>query len=1153
MNTMSEPVPHLPGYTLGRLLGSGTSGRVYEGVQEASGGAVAVKLLTQAFDPRFTREVAILQSLRHPNVLRIVDHGALDGRAYLVTELVRGASLHDVLLMRGLGPAALTQVMAKLAQAVAAAHAQGVLHRDIKPANVLLDEHMEPRLIDFGLAAFVEVAGSLTRSGSALGTPMYMAPEVLEAGSSRASEASDVYALGVILFEGLTARHPFQGPDWAATRQRILEGGPPPLPGVPGWLQAACHAALARDPARRPTAQTLAETLASYADPSPAKPRPVEAPSTPPASASRWGVGDRLGPYEIEAVLGEGGMGTVVLGRHLQTQARHALKLVTAASEDLRQRFVSEAQALAKVDGHPGVVGIHHAQTLDNGESYFALDYVPGSDLERALREGPLPVARALEIAQQLAEALAYVHARGIVHRDLKPANVLIHDEDGRALLADFGLALDPEAQRLTASNAILGTPCYMAPEQAEGSRGDVGPKSDVFSLGAVLYAMLVGEPPFQRAHFVDLLVALLHSEPTPPRSLRREVPPALDALVLRCLEKPPARRPSAEELAQALAALRRGERVEGSAVAWSRLRRLGRRVGRTRAALAAVVCAVALGSGGLVLALGLQRQAQAVWEVEARTAIEAAEETLALADRESLPLFYAWDAEAPGPRARLLDPLDLEALAARGAGSPRQEELTRLAASLRAAQLRAEVEAALLANPGVTRLASTELTPAERAAYTALLEVRAGQPVDPVALLEQAERGPTWAADRLRLLAVRVELDRGRTDAARRLLEEHAPPFREATAWLTAEAYVRDALEATRRLDVPAVREAFARAAAQDPQRAETGYSRVTAVLLEAQEAGTSPRELLPLLDALDGRPPEAAPIYVAAAVDASRSRAADTPLLSARALVRALRLDPEVAVPEEFLLWLALQGSQYAARGDLRSAAQVFCACTRSGVVFAPPQVQLSTMSEVYRSGALDEILRANPDDWSAILWRGLGAHAIWRSKDDAFSPDERQELIQRARDDFDACLARPELRGALRVEIELLQLGSASTLGPSAFQAELDALEERGDFPELWRAYRLAALAYRGNPPRHLHYARLYLDALTRRIEATAAGTLAPDARGADAQRLGSAYAELIDSLLRSGLDAEAREWLARNEVRAAVDPGDLRALDARLAGR
>ena len=294
-------------------------------------------------------------------------------------------------------------------------------------------------------------------------------------------------------------------------------------------------------------------------------------------------AGAVVGEHQLVRPIGQGGMGQVWEARHLPTGARRALKLLPrGADPELRLRFQREAEAQARVEGHPHLARIHASGVTAAGDCWLAMDLLPGGDLAARLRGGALPPAEAAAIVAALAGALAHVHARGVLHRDLKPGNVLF-DDRGRPVLTDFGLAHAAGETRLTATGALLGTPAYAAPEQLVHAR-EAGPAADVYGLGAVLYHLLTGQPPFPRSTPTAVMLAAVSDPPPPLRGLAPAVPPGLERLCLRCLEKDPSRRPTAAELAAALEASA-GPGAPAAALPWRALVGLG-------AALAAVALA---------------------------------------------------------------------------------------------------------------------------------------------------------------------------------------------------------------------------------------------------------------------------------------------------------------------------------------------------------------------------------------------------------------------------------------------------------------------------------------------------------------------------------------------------------------------------------
>jgi serine/threonine-protein kinase len=314
------------------------------------------------------------------------------------------------------------------------------------------------------------------------------------------------------------------------------------------------------------------------------------APAAPEADAAPAA----LPGYEVLEELGRGGMGVVFKARQVGLDRLVALKVVLAgefAGASERARFRAEALAAARLS-HPNVVQVFEVGE-HQGHPYLALEYVEAGTLADRLRGGPLPPRQAAELIQQLARAAQVAHDRGVVHRDLKPANVLL-TRDGTPKVTDFGLAKRLDAQTAaTQSGAVVGTPAYMAPEQAAGKTREVGPAADVWALGVILYECLTGRPPFQAATPLDTVVQVLTAEPVPPRRLRPGVPRDLQTVCLHCLDKEPRKRyPSALALADDLGRWLAGESIKARPV--GRVGRLWRWC-RRRPAVAVLLLALAL------------------------------------------------------------------------------------------------------------------------------------------------------------------------------------------------------------------------------------------------------------------------------------------------------------------------------------------------------------------------------------------------------------------------------------------------------------------------------------------------------------------------------------------------------------------------------
>ncbi len=333
------------------------------------------------------------------------------------------------------------------------------------------------------------------------------------------------------------------------------------------------------------------------------------APTEPGGRRAPGPAGRPFGPYLIERELARGGMGIVYLARHGSLDRRVALKTLPAASSPLvRERFAIEARAVARLR-HPHIIRIHDVGR-EGDRPFFAMDLIAGGSLASRLRDGALDPRRAALLAAKLARALAWAHAAGVIHRDLKPANVLL-DGEGEPILSDFGLARIDDLPGPTRSGEVMGTPAFMPPEQADGAAVDA--RSDVYSLGATLYAMLTGVAPFRGETSIEIYHKLLSREPVPPSRLSEGLPRDLETICLRCLEKSPGRRyGSAAALADDLEHFLADRPIAARRPGWSE--RVGKWVRRNRTlarVLAGAALLVLLLAGGAALWFeGLARRA---------------------------------------------------------------------------------------------------------------------------------------------------------------------------------------------------------------------------------------------------------------------------------------------------------------------------------------------------------------------------------------------------------------------------------------------------------------------------------------------------------------------------------------------------------------
>lgn len=279
----------------------------------------------------------------------------------------------------------------------------------------------------------------------------------------------------------------------------------------------------------------------------------------------------RLGRFELESELGVGSFGYVFRARDTQLDRTVALKIQRAgcfASDEEIERFLREARSVAQLK-HPGIVAIHDTVRTEDEVCYLVTEYVEGESLESRLQSGRLDNREVARLVAEIADALQYAHDHGVVHRDVKPSNILV-DNDDHPHVMDFGLAKRDVGETMTSEGRIMGTPAYMSPEQASGLSHQVDARSDIFSLGVVLYEMLTGERPFQGNRRM-LLLQVMQDEPRPLRQLEGTLPRDLETICLKALAKSPARRyQSSAEVADDLRHFLRGEPIKARRMGYS-------------------------------------------------------------------------------------------------------------------------------------------------------------------------------------------------------------------------------------------------------------------------------------------------------------------------------------------------------------------------------------------------------------------------------------------------------------------------------------------------------------------------------------------------------------------------------------------------------
>jgi serine/threonine protein kinase len=582
----------LGNFRIERLLGRGGMALVYYGWDVNLERPVAIKTIdaryrdSPAYAARFVREARAVAMWRHENIIQIYYADEQDGLYYFVMEYVDGLDLggllseyaregelmpHDDVLRIGRA----------IASALDYAHQKSVIHRDVKPSNVMIASDGRVVLTDFGLAMDVQI-GTL---GEAFGSPHYIAPEQARR-SADAVPQSDLYSLGVILYEMLTGVVPFD--DLSSTSvalQHLTQPPPPPReinPNLSEEIEAALLKALSKSPDER--YQTGAELLdaletvlqasqPTWVEPGELPPMPADVSPSVACSLSRMSVdekvtlhlqasakpapprgfsspakgsllGRKLDEYRLEALLGKGGMAGVYRGLDVRLKRYVAIKVIDSplrSDSEYIVRFEHEAQAFAQLE-HPHIVGLYRYGEA-NGLLYMAMQYIDGADLGTVLanyREDQefIEPEEASRIIREICLALDYVHSRGVIHRDIKPSNIML-DKQGRAILTDFGLALLTE---LGTRGEIFGSPHYIAPEQVVSS-ASVVPQSDLYAVGVILYEMLTGELPFDAENPLDIAMLHMTEPPRPPRELRPDISPEVEAVILKALAKEPEQR----------------------------------------------------------------------------------------------------------------------------------------------------------------------------------------------------------------------------------------------------------------------------------------------------------------------------------------------------------------------------------------------------------------------------------------------------------------------------------------------------------------------------------------------------------------------------------------------------------------------------------
>jgi eukaryotic-like serine/threonine-protein kinase len=558
--TAPGPRPTIPGYEIVDELGRGGMGVVYRARHMESQREVALKVMLDAAlagpreRARFRIEAEAAARMRHPNIVQIIEVNESEDRLYFTMEYVEGGSLDKHLPGQPLSPLNAAKLVHSLALGVHHAHVQKIVHRDLKPANILLSfseggdsalsrgsrlNEAIPKITDFGLAKRLDSESTaLTQDGVVLGTACYMAPEQAAGRVQDISNRVDIYALGAILYELLTGQPPFQGDSWNKTLDQVIHAQPmlPTrlCPDVPRDLETVCLKCLEKEPGNRyASAQALADDLSRFLEGHSVAALPV----APRERLARLAIQDG---YQLQDEIGRGPRSVVYRALAAPLQKPVALKVFEAGvcTQEEWENRIRQAAVLWAASAHPHVLTAHRHGWWD-GAPYLALEYVPQGSLISRPVDRPMSVYQALRLIEQIAETVSYLHRQGIVHGNLKPSNVLLA-ADGIPRIVDsrltggwfFGPSRDDHYQ--------FSDLVYLAPEYLENPSLEPNPHVDIYGIGALLYQMLTGRPPYSGLSVKELRDQIRSQDPIGLSQLNPDVDEELDAFCRRCLRKNP-------------------------------------------------------------------------------------------------------------------------------------------------------------------------------------------------------------------------------------------------------------------------------------------------------------------------------------------------------------------------------------------------------------------------------------------------------------------------------------------------------------------------------------------------------------------------------------------------------------------------------------
>lgn len=537
-------------YEILELIGQGRLGAVYRARHVLLEQERAVKIVEAGIAgnsdlaDRFIREARVLARMRHPNLVELYEFGKLEeGAFFMIMELLRGDSVRK--RIDTLGKIAVLDaihITREAASGLHLAHSMGVLHRDVSPDNLFLvnagGSEEVTKVIDFAIAKpTAQEARTMQSTPVVMGRPEFWSPEQFGVSGHEVAldQRTDVYSLGVTLYNMVSGKLPFVSMFPKGTPEPFSAGDVPPK------LERVIRKALSIE--REERQESMMELISELDEVTFQEVRPTIQMTQQPPVPARFQPGYVFaGRYEIQKKIGKGGMGTVFKALDKILDIPVALKTMNPeiSSDEKTLARLKREVILARKVAHPNVCRLYDIGESD-GIHYVSMEFVDGLTLsDMLLVQGKLPPAEGLRILRQVLLALQEAHRAGVIHRDLKPQNIMV-DVNQRAFIMDFGISYSADVDRLTTTGMMIGTPRYMAPEQFGESPLDL--RADIYSMGIIFYEAFTGRLPFDAKTPATVMYAHIHSVPTPPAQLEPGIPPKLEQLILKALEKDPKKR----------------------------------------------------------------------------------------------------------------------------------------------------------------------------------------------------------------------------------------------------------------------------------------------------------------------------------------------------------------------------------------------------------------------------------------------------------------------------------------------------------------------------------------------------------------------------------------------------------------------------------